>query len=164
MPLAGFTTHTSAHGHTNPSLRNQAVRAEILIHMVRQAYRNEVIQVKCGHPRPCRLHPAAAIQSVRQLFVRSGYRKSARCHNGTLPFPVAFDSGHYRGCDLSEGRCYRKLGIPVGSLGLSSPVLNFRGRHEPTIPSSGICWRRQYAPATCRRVVDELAEPLTKLS
>ena len=46
MPLAGHTTHThaSAHGHTDPSNRNQAVRAEMLVHMVRQAYRNKVIQ------------------------------------------------------------------------------------------------------------------------
>lgn len=46
MPLAGFTTHTSAHGHTNPSLRNQSVRAEILFHMVRQAYRKDTFPVK----------------------------------------------------------------------------------------------------------------------
>ena len=32
MPLAGETTHTSAHGHTNPSPRNQTTRAEMLFH------------------------------------------------------------------------------------------------------------------------------------
>jgi hypothetical protein len=34
MPLASDTTHTdtSAHGHTNPSNRNQAIRAEMLFH------------------------------------------------------------------------------------------------------------------------------------
>jgi hypothetical protein len=34
MPLVSDTTHTdtSAHGHTNPSNRNQAVRAEMLFH------------------------------------------------------------------------------------------------------------------------------------
>src|SRR5262245_8457762 len=50
MPLAGFTTHTSAHGHTNPSLRNQSVRAEMLFHMVRQAYRKDIVQVKSSAP------------------------------------------------------------------------------------------------------------------
>src|SRR5689334_9705589 len=52
-----------------------------------------------------------------------GCRRSADCHNGTLPVRAAFDSGHGRGCDLREGLCCRRLDIPGGSSGFRSPVL-----------------------------------------
>lgn len=175
MPLAGHTTHThaSAHRHTNPSNRNQAVCAEMLVHMVRQAYRNEVIQVKSGHGRLCCLKAAATIQIALQLFVGSGCRRNAHCHNDTLPVPRAFDSGHDRECHLREGLCYHRLGIPGGSSGLRSvgPQLSgtypthytlLRSLPDASIPASSSPSSRNCDEATSLTGVDAFdQEPLS---